>query len=78
MINRPAQLICLINNIVLGLRNPDLFNKHIGLVLIHIIEYSLIDMRRTQHMNTNYYPLSCPLLDLNTNIRKKPPQLPLG
>ena len=26
--------------VVLGLRNPDTFNKHVGLGLTHIVEYS--------------------------------------
>ena len=42
--------------VVLGLRNLDLFNKHVGLVLTYIVEYSRVDMTRTRHVNTNCHP----------------------
>ena len=42
--------------VVLGLRNLNPFNKRVGLVLTHIVEYSLVDTTRIQHTNTNYHP----------------------
>ena len=42
--------------VVLGLRNFDPFNKHVGLVLTYIVEYSWVDTTRTQQANTNCHP----------------------
>ena len=46
--------------IVLGLRNLDPFNKHIGLVLTYIVGYSWVDTTRTRHVNMNYHPYFSP------------------
>jgi len=35
--------------------NLDMFNKRVGLMLAHIVEYSFVDITRTKHANTNYH-----------------------
>ena len=42
--------------VVLRLRNLDPFNKHVGLVLTYIIEYSWINTTPTRHTNMNCHP----------------------
>ena len=42
--------------VVLRLRNLDPFNKRVGLVLTHIVKYSLVDTIQIRHANTNYHP----------------------
>ena len=42
--------------VVLGLRNPDPFNKHVRLVLTQIVRYSWVDTIWTWHANTNCHP----------------------
>ena len=41
--------------VVLRLKNLDLINKHVRLVLTYIVEYSWIDTTWSQHANTNYH-----------------------
>ena len=49
--------------IVLGLRNLDLFNKHVRLVLTHIVGYSWVNTTQTWHVNTNcHYYFQIPYL----------------
>ena len=42
--------------VVLRLKNSDPFNKHVNLTLTHIVEYSWVNMTRTQHANMNCHP----------------------
>ena len=42
--------------VVLELRNLNSFNKHIGLVLTHIVRHSWVDMTRSWHVNMNCHP----------------------
>ena len=42
--------------VMLGLRNLELFNKHVGLVLTYIVGYSWVNMTWTRHTNTNCLP----------------------
>ena len=44
----------------LGLRNLDLFNKHVGLVLTYVVKYSWLDTTWTRHANTNCHPYPTP------------------
>ena len=56
--------------VVLRLRNLDPFNKHVGLELTHIIEYSWVDTIQTRHANMNCYPYPKPNI---TTIQTQPP-----
>ena len=51
---------------MLGLRNLDLFNKRVWLVLTHTIEYSLADTTQIQHANTNCHPLLLYIVTITT------------
>ena len=42
--------------VMLGLRNLNPFNKHVGLVLTYIVEYSWVNTTRTWHGNMNCHP----------------------
>ena len=43
----------------LGLKNLNLFNKHVGLVLTYVVEYLWLDTTRTRHANMNCHPYFC-------------------
>ena len=45
----------------LGFRNLDPFNKHVGLVLTYVVEYSWLDTTQTWHANMNCHPYCNPL-----------------
>ena len=55
--NRQVDMIDFFNEwVVLELRNLDLFNKQVGLVLTYIVGYSWIAMTRIWYANKNCHP----------------------
>ena len=56
--------------VVLGLRNLDSFNKHVGLRLTHIVKHSWVDMTKTRHLNMNCHPYDMINTILNRVISK--------